>query len=123
MSETSIPEKRKRHRGAQPGNQNARKNVYMDSFTPSELAAFSQDINGEFIDELALTRVQIGRLANIVKNYENMSLDNYIAASNALCHFLDRYQRLTRAQHFIFRNQTTMEQALEELSKIPPEVD
>ncbi len=52
-----------------------------------------------------------------------MSLDDVVSASNALNHYLDRIQSLSRAQRFMYRNQTTMEQALEELSKIPPEID
>ena len=113
----------RRRRGAQPRNQNARKSVYQDSFTPSELVNFGRNDKGEFIDELALVRVQISRLGKIVRDYKNMPLDTYIAASNALCNYLDRYQRLIRAQHFLYRNQTTMEQALAELAAIPPEED
>ena len=42
---------------------------------------------------------------------------------NALNNYLDRIQSLSRAQRFMYRNQTTLEQALEELAKIPPELD
>ena len=84
---------------------------------------FGRNDKGEFIDELALVRVQISRLGKIVKDYKNMPLDTYLPASNALCNYLDRYHRLTRAQHFLYRNQTTMEQALAELAAIPPEED
>ena len=81
------------------------------------------DIEGEFIDEIALARTNAARLADLLKDYKNMSLDDVVSASNALNHYLDRIRDLSRAQRFMYRNQTTMEQALEELSKIPVEVD
>ena len=84
---------------------------------------FDANVKGEFFDEIALARIQVGRLAEIVKDYKDIPFERFIAASNALCNYLDRIQRLSRAQHFMYRNQTTLEQALEELSKIPPEED
>ena len=85
--------------------------------------SLDEDIKDEFHDEIALARVQVGRLSEILKDYKTMPFENYIAASNALNNYLDRIQRLTRAQHFMYRNQTTMEQALAELASIPPEQD
>jgi hypothetical protein len=123
MSETTSKTP-KRHRGGQPGNQNARRfGIYSGSFSPAELENLDVNVEGEFLDEISIARIQVLRLAEIVKDYKHMPLDEYIAASNALCHYLDRIQRLSRAQHLIYQNQTTLEQALEELSKIPPEVD
>jgi hypothetical protein len=58
-----------------------------------------------------------------LKDYKNMDLDDVVSASNALNNYLDRIQSLSRAQRFMYRNQTTLEQALEELAKIPPELD
>ena len=114
----------KRHRGAQPGNANAlRHGFYSRYFTEAEMQSLDKNIKGEFHDEIALARVQVGRLAEISKDYKNMPFDDYIAASNALSNYLDRIQRLSRAQHFMYRNQTTLEKALEELSHIPPEED
>jgi hypothetical protein len=120
MSSSSNP----RHRGGQPGNANAlRHGLYSKNFTESELTGLDEDIKGEFHDEIALARVQVGRLAEMLKDYKSMPFENYIAASNALNNYLDRIQRLSRAQHFMYRNQTTMEQALAELAVIPPEED
>ncbi len=124
MSETTSPELPKRRRGGQPGNQNARRfGIYGSSFTSSEGDNLDANVKGEFLDEIALARIQVGRLAEIVKDYKHIPFEKFIAASNALCNYLDRIQRLSRSQHFMYRNQTTLEQALEELSKIPPEVD
>jgi hypothetical protein len=122
MPESSKPSKRKR--GAQPGNSNAlRHGLYSKNFTETELTGLDQDVKGEFTDEIALARVQAGRLSEILKDYKTMPFDDYIAASNALNNYLDRIQRLSRAQHFMYRNQTTMAQALAELANIPPEED
>jgi len=113
-----------RHRGAQPGNNSAlRHGLYSKNFTEAEMSALDENIKGEFTDEIALARVQVGRLVEMLKDYKSMPFENYIAASNALNNYLDRIQRLSRAQHFMYRNQTTMEQALAELAAIPPEED
>jgi hypothetical protein len=69
------------------------------------------------------SRTNAARPADLLKDYMNMSLDDVVSASNALNNYLDRIQSLSRAQRFMYRNQTTLEQALEELSKIPPELD
>jgi hypothetical protein len=114
----------KRTRGAQPGNANAlRHGLYSKNFTESEKSGLDKDIQGEFTDEIALARIQVGRLAEMLLDYKSMPFENYISASNALNNYLDRIQRLSRAQHFMYRNQTTMEQALAELALIPPEQD
>src|SRR5512136_2626870 len=116
----SLP---KRKPGAQPGNSNAlRHGFYAKSFTEAEMRRLDADIEGEFIDEIALARTNAARLAELLKNYKNMSLDDFVSASNALNNYLDRIQSLSRAQRFMYRNQTTLEQALEELSHIPPEI-
>ena len=120
MSPSSL----KRKRGAQPGNQNAlRHGFFSHSFTDAEMDRLDQDIEGEFTDEIALARTNAARLAELLKDYKIMSLDDVVSASNALNNYLDRIQSLSRAQRFMYRNQTTLEQALEELSKIPPEED
>jgi hypothetical protein len=124
MSDSSIPIEIKRKPGAQPGNGNAlRHGFYAKSFTEAEMRRLDKDIEGEFIDEIALARTNASRLAELLKDYKNMDLDDVVSASNALNNYLDRIQSLSRAQRFMYRNQTTLEQALEELAKIPPELD
>jgi hypothetical protein len=118
---SSIP---KRKPGGQPGNANAlRHGFYSKSFTEAEMQRLDKDIEGEFIDEIALARTNAARLAELLKDYRSMSLNDVVSASNALNNYIDRIQSLSRSQRFMYRNQTTLEQALEELSKIPPEVD
>jgi hypothetical protein len=114
----------KRKRGAQPGNSNAlRHGFYSQSFTDSEMQRLDGDVEGEFTDEIALARTNAARLAEHLKNYKNIPLDDFVSASNALNCYLDRIQSLSRAQRFMYRNQTTIEQALAELADIPVEDD
>ena len=124
MPSSSDQPLHKRKRGAQPGNSNAlRHGFYARSFTDSEMHRLDKDIEGEFTDEIALARTNAARLAELLKNFHNISLDDFISASNALNNYLDRIQSLSRAQRFMYRSQTTLEQALEELSHIPVEED
>jgi hypothetical protein len=87
------------------------------------LRRLDTDVKGEFDDEIALARINALHLAELLKDYKNIPLDDFVSASNALNNYLDRIQCLSRARHVIFRNGTTLEQALEELRKIPPEED
>jgi hypothetical protein len=124
MSEKSTPSIPKRKPGGQPGNTNAfRHGFYAQSFSEAEMNRLDRDIEGEFLDEIALARTNACRLAELLKDYRNMSLNDVVSASNALNNYLDRIQSLSRSQRFMYRNQTTLEQALEELSRIPPELD
>ncbi|MGB8214106.1 MAG: hypothetical protein WCE68_11155 [Anaerolineales bacterium] len=110
--------------GGQPGNANALKHgFYSKSFTKAELKGLEENLNGEFTDEIEVARTNAGRLAELLMDYKNMSIEDVVAASNALNNYLDRIQSLSRAQRYLYRNQTTIEQALEELGKIPPEED
>jgi hypothetical protein len=113
-----------RKRGGQPGNQNAlRHGFYSRSFSAAELQNLDNNITGEFIDKIAVARTNAARLAELLKDYRNMPLDDVVATSNALNKYLDRIQSLSRSQRFMYRNQTTLEKALQELSLIPPDED
>lgn len=114
----------KRKRGAQPGNKNAfRHGFYSPSYTSAEMLSLDSNVKGEFHDEINLARVNANRLAELLKDYKTMPFLEVVSASNALNNYLDRIQSLSRAQKFIYQNQTTIEKALEELSYIPPEED
>jgi hypothetical protein len=116
--------KSKRKRGAQPGNNNAfRHGFYANSYSLSDMQKLDSNVKGEFHDEIPLARVNAAHLAELMMDYKNMPLQDFISASNALNNYLDRIQSLTRAQRFIYQNQTTIEKALEELNDIPPEED
>jgi hypothetical protein len=113
-----------RTRGGQPGNSNAlRHGFYSKSFTQAELLNLETGLQGEFTDEIEVARTNAERLATLLKDYQNMDIAEVVALSNALNNYLDRIQSLSRSQRFMYRNQTTIEQALAELAKIPPEED
>lgn len=116
--------KTKRKRGGQPGNLNAiRHGFYSKSFTESEMLALDSNVNGEFTDEIAAARVNAARLAELMKDYKNMAIQDYIAASNTFNNYMDTVRSLSRDQKFLYHNQTTIEKALEELSSIPADED
>ena len=105
MSELAAPVKRKhrrkgtiltgRKRGAQPGNTNAfRHGFYSDSYSLADLQALDSNVKGEFRDEINLARVNANRLAEVLQDYKNMSIEDFIAASNALSNFLERIRGL-----------------------------
>jgi hypothetical protein len=113
-----------RQRGAQPGNHNAyRHGFYAKSFTAPEMQGLDSNVKGEFHDEINLARVSASHLAELMKDYKHMPLQDFVSASNALNNYLDRIQSLSRAQRFIYQNQTTVEKALDELKDIPPQED
>ena len=87
------------------------------------MRALDSNVKGEFHDEINLARVNVSHLAELMKDYKHMSLQDFVSASNALNNYLDRIQSLSRAQRFMYQNQTTIEKALEELKNIPPEED
>ena len=118
---TSSP---KRTRGGQRGNKNAfRHGFYSPSFTQAEMLGLDSNVKGEFHDEINLARINAARLAELMKDYKRMPFQDVVAASNALNNYLDRIQSLSRAQKFIYQNQTTIEKAIEELAPLPPEED
>jgi acyl-[acyl carrier protein]--UDP-N-acetylglucosamine O-acyltransferase len=125
MNKNSTPKpSSKRKRGGQPGNKNSfRHGFYSKSFTASDMQSLDKNIKGEFHDEISLARVQASHLAELMKDYKNMPLQDYISASNAINNYLDRIQSLSRAQKYIYQNQTTVEKALEELKDISPDDD
>ncbi len=121
---SAIPAPAKRKRGGQPGNLNAiRHGFYSKSFTESEMLALDSNVNGEFKDEIDAARVNAARLAELMKDYKNMAIQDFIAASNAFNNYMDTVRSLSRDQKFLYHNQTTIEKALEELSSIPADED
>ena len=114
----------KRTSGGQPGNGNAlRHGFYSEFFTQAELSGLDSDVKGEFLDEISLARITARKLAALLEGYETLPLQEVLVIAHGLSNYLDRIQSLTRAQRFIYNNMTTIEQALEELKDIPPEVD
>ena len=114
----------RRRSGGQPGNGNAlRHGFYSQFFTEAEISGLDSDVRGEFLDEISLARITARKLAALLRDYEDMPVQDVISIAHGLSNYLDRIQSLTRAQHFIYNNMTTIEQALAELADIPPEMD
>ena len=87
------------------------------------MQGLDSNVKGEVHDDIAPARANAAPLAELVRDYKNMALEDYISASNALNNYLDPVQGLSRAQQFMVQKQTTIEQALEELKDIPPNID
>ena len=114
----------KRPSGAQAGNDNAlRHGFYSRSFTSAENSGLDSDIRGEFYDEINLARVNANRLAELLKDYKSMPIQDIISTAHALSNFLDRIRSLSREQKVMYQKMTTIEQALEELKDLPFEED
>jgi len=62
-------------------------------FLPPICKRLTKNIKGEFLDEISLARVQASHLAELMKDYKNMSLEDYVSASNAL----NNYSTVSRA--------------------------
>ena len=74
----------KRKRGAPFGNSNAlRHGFYSRHFTSAENASLDADIKGEFIDEINIARINVLRLAELLKDHKNMSIADVIASPMA----------------------------------------
>ena len=111
-------------RGAPFGNSNAlRHGFYSRHFNSAENAGLDSDIKCEFIDEINIARINVLRLAELLKDHKNMSIADHIAAANGLRHFLECIRSLSREQKFMYQNMTTIEQALEELKDLSPYED
>ena len=124
MSET--PESTIKNKGgAPPGNKNAYKHgFYAHSFHRTESRNLDTDILGQFEDEIALMRVLILRTAESIKDNPQLSLMEYLTALRGVTHAVSCLATVCRTQKAVYNNgQTSLEQALEELRKIPPEED
>ena len=82
------------------------------------------DIKGKFEDEIALARISVTHLAELLMNYKDMPFEHVVAGSNAIKYLLDSIQSLSRTYHYLYRRSgTPVEEAMEELAKLPIEMD
>jgi hypothetical protein len=96
-------------RGGQPGNNNALKHgFYSPSYTRREDERLTTDVKGEFIDEEALIRILLARVA------EDPSKEN-IEALRACVLGTTCLLSIHRDRKSIYNGQTTIESALQEL--------
>ena len=120
---TTLPIKRKR--GAPYGNRNAfRHGFYSKTYFPKEEASLEEGIKGQFEDEIALSRVNAARLAELLMNYKDMPVDEVVAVANALNKFVSSIQSLSRTYQYLYRRSgTPIEQAMAELAALPIDLD
>jgi hypothetical protein len=121
-NEIIRPQKRKR--GGQQGNRNAfRHGFYAKIFTREELASLDKNIKGDYQDELTLARVLTAHLAELLKDYRELPFEKFLAGCMVLNQLIARINSLTRSYHVLYKNKTTLDEVLEEVAKIPPEID
>jgi hypothetical protein len=118
----------KRKHGGQPGNRNAfRHGFYAKNFTREELTSLDKNIKGDYQDELALARVLTAHLAELLKDYRELPFEKFLAGCVVLNQLIARVNSLTRSYHILYKNGSTtaevMNEIMEELGKIPPEID
>ncbi len=113
----------KKSRGGQPGNNNALKHgFYSQTFTQSEIERLDTQVAGEFTDEEALLRTQLFSLAQDLKD-PGLTFDQKNAAKRTCILFVNAIQSIHRDRKSIYKGQTTIERALQELDSLPFEQD
>ena len=132
MDETSNPQTpcpvsppgEERKRGGQPGNSNAVKHgFYTHSFHRDESDRLDTDIQGKFDDEIALMRVLILRTSESIKDNTHISPQEYLAFLRGITLAIARLESIYRTQKEVYKAETSLEQALEELKYLPFEQD
>jgi hypothetical protein len=117
------PAKKKRKRGAQPGNLNALKHgFYSHAFTSQEKDHLTQDLLGELQDEEKLLDVFMDRVFTSME-HEELDFDRRLAALRTFSLAIRSKAALQRSRKDIYAKLTSMEQAMQELKDIPPEED
>jgi hypothetical protein len=107
-------------RGAPLGNKNARKHgYYAFAFSREELKRLSK-VEGEYLDEINLMRLLIGRTAASMREQENMPFQEVLAAQRSITFGVHALNELIRNQKALYANQTSFEQALDELKDLDP---
>jgi hypothetical protein len=106
----------KPRRGPPLGNKNAVKHgFYAHSFHKVEGGKLDTDLQGKFDDEIALMRILILRTADSIKDSSHMTTDEYLASLRGITLAIGRLESIYRTQKEVYKAETTLENALEEL--------
>ena len=109
--------------GAPRGNSNAAKHgLYSHWFTPQEHKRLDNDYLGQLDDEENSLNIVIDRIFAAMKE-EKMTFDKVLAAARAVSLAVGRIESIHRSRKAIYDNQTSIEEAMEELKYIPFEED
>ena len=105
----------KNKRGAPRGNKNALKHgFYARSFTSTEQSALTENVLGQFKDEIPLLRVLIARTAQSLTQEKNLSLEDELTALRTITLAVGRLESLTRSNQFYGSNPSEIEQEMEQ---------
>jgi hypothetical protein len=120
-----MPDDTPRQPGAPAGNKNALKHgFYSHSFKRSDLKRLERNVQGELKDEAELLQLLIDyTVSSMNDGNEKMTHDRYVVALRAVSLALGRVESIRRSQKTMYDNQTTIQQALDELDSIPFEED
>jgi hypothetical protein len=122
MSDSSSSSMPLRRRGGQPGNKNAfRHGFYIIS--KKVLSRMDADMNGDISDEIIALRSLTDTTLNTFAEIEHPTLDQCLSTLHGISQGFDTMRALYLAQKYLYHNQTTIDQVLDELEQIPVEDD
>ena len=123
----SLSEKRKT--GGQPGNRNALKHgLYSRLLLPDEKKSLDRDSVGKLDDEITMMRALLYRTLKSFKENPPASFMDHIHALRAISFAVTSLQGVFRAQKIVYNEnghtvEEVMQEIMEELGKLPPEID
>ena len=118
----SSPLLPKRPRGAQPGNRNAfRHGFYI--VNKEIIERMNNDMKGDISDEIIALRSLIDTTLNAFAEIVHPSLDQCLATLHGVGQAFETMRSLYMAQKFLYHNQSSIEEVLDELAKIPVDQD
>jgi hypothetical protein len=112
----------KRPRGAPLGNRNALKHGFY-AIKPEVLSRFTNDMKGDISDEIDALRNQADITINVFAGIEHPTLAECLATLRGISQAFETMRGLYMSQKLLYYNHTPIEQALDELAKIPFEED
>jgi hypothetical protein len=111
-----------RRRGGQLGNQNAFKHGFY--IIPQEVRdRLKTNMEGDISDEMDALRGLVDTTLRVFNATKNPSLDQCLATVRGVSQAFDTMRGLYLAQKLLYRNQTSIDQALDELARLPIEED
>ncbi|HVM70607.1 MAG TPA: hypothetical protein VMT91_02530 [Anaerolineales bacterium] len=116
----TIPSGRKR--GAPLGNTNALKHGFY-TIKPEVLTRLDQDVKGQFNDEIDALRDLVDTTMTVFSSVTNPTLEQCQVTLRAVSQAFDTMKSLYLSQRLLYNNTTTIEQAIQELSTIPTDID
>jgi hypothetical protein len=112
----------KRPRGAPLGNHNALKHGFY-AIKPEVLSRFTTDMKGDISDEIDALRNQADITMHVFAEIEHPTLGQCLAALRGISQAFETMRGLYLTQKLLYYNHTPIEQAIDELAKIPFEED